>query len=133
MSRILALSAIALVSSLLGGLYLVLREAPRAPERGLNSCRSYDFDREKWLAGKKERNDGLTDRQAIARELVRCKKLIGRRSRQIRRLLRPPDGPPEYRTALYFLGLDESPLEEDEYLIVEWDKAGIVRNSEIGG
>lgn len=95
------------------------------------ACADFRFDRERWDAARTNGDPGNAS-HAIARKLVRCRRLIGQTRNELREML----GRPNDRTKSdlgWGLGQEESMFPVDElYLYVSFDSAGRAKQANVG-
>jgi hypothetical protein len=98
-------------------------DAEGVAPRTADACNSFKFDEKAWesLAGPDD--DGLTPRQRIADDLIRCRVLDGMRHERVRSMLGPPDER-DRGELQYMLGDERGAFKLDaEYLRIVFDSS----------
>jgi hypothetical protein len=95
------------------------------------ACEKYRFDKAAWDAdSERTGDDGLTDRQRIADDLIRCRSVLGRTKRAVSAMLGPAARPESNRRMwLWIVGTERGPIKmRPETFQVRFTADGRVRN-----
>ncbi|MFL5912173.1 MAG: outer membrane protein assembly factor BamE [Gaiellaceae bacterium] len=100
---------------------------------GSAACRQLRFDVAAWRNGSSTTSsDGLTTRQREADQVLKCRTLVGRTRRQVRRMLGPPEADSTRQFWTYLTGDERGAIKVDsEYLEVVFDSHGRVRSAHL--
>lgn len=126
--------AAAIVASVIAASVAGCGDEPDGQASSRASCADYRFDRTAWRAGTNENEEGITGRQRISDDLIRCRVLIGRTKGQVREMLGLPPDDEETNARLwtYTTGIERGPIKaEPERFQIRFDSKGRVRSARI--